>query len=359
MRRRSFSAGLLGLGALGMAPLGLARPSLAQGNTDSRAKLIEGAKREGSLSYWDTVIQPETNDELTAGFRKAYDLPSSFQVNYTLSNTGNLVTRVEQEIAAQRATIDIASIASPTWVFEKVEGGHVLEYDSPEYQHYGRVFEAGLGQPRYFAFNGAYMFVPMWNGDMQDFKLASWRDVPGLLKPGRFSLGDASISVSYLATFMGLRKVLGDDYFRALAKLKPNFLVRSEQIASRLVTNQDMFAVFGQPTRALQNNERGASLKFVHPQEGVVLMPQCSFILKQAPHPNAAKLWIDYILSPEAQAILAKREAMSSGRTSFQSPVPDYAPNMESIKRVDLDWRRLSTADMQKAREDWKAIFSA
>ncbi|HWL80671.1 MAG TPA: extracellular solute-binding protein [Roseomonas sp.] len=353
MRRRRFSAGLLGLGAVA-----LARPALAQGNGDSRAKLVEAAKREGGLSYWDTVIQPETNDALAEGFRKAYGLPSSFQVNYTLSNTGNLVTRVEQEIAAQRATIDIASIASPTWVFEKVEGGHVLEYHSPEYEHYGRVFEANLGQKGYFAFNGAYMFVPMWNGDTQDFKVASWRDVPGLLKPGRFSLGDATISASYLATFMGLRKVLGDDYFREMAKLKPNFLVRSEQIASRLVTNQDMFAVFGQPTRALQNNERGASLKFVHPKEGVVLMPQCSFILKQAPHPNAAKLWIDYILSPEAQAILAKREAMSSGRTGFQSPVPDYAPNIEGMKLVDLDWRALSTEDMQKAREDWRKIFS-
>jgi ABC-type Fe3+ transport system substrate-binding protein len=95
------------------------------------------------------------------------------------------------------------------------------------------------------------------------------------------------------------------------------------------------------------------------PTEGVVLMPQCSFILKKAPHPNAAKLWIDYILTPEAQAILARREAMSSGRTGFQSPVPDYAPNMESMKLIDLDWRALSTADMQKARADWQAIFAS
>jgi iron(III) transport system substrate-binding protein len=353
MRRRNFGAGLIGLGAAT-----LARPALAEGN-DSRAQLIEGAKREGSVSYFDTVLQPETNDELTAGFRKAYGLPSSFRVNYTLSNTGNLITRVEQELQAGRVTMDIASIASPTWVFEKVRDGHVMEYDSPEYQHYGDVFAARLGLPRHFAFNGAYLFAPMWNSETVNFTGRSWQDVPGFVQARRFSLGDASISAAYLATFMGLRRVVGDDWFRAVAQKRPNFLVRSEQIASRLVSNQDMMAIFGQPTRALQNNANGAKLKFLMPTEGVVLMPQCSFILKQAPHPNAAKLWIDYILTPEAQAILARREAMSSGRTGFQSPVPDYAPNMGSMKLIDLDWRALSTADMQKARADWQAIFAS
>ena len=63
--------------------------------------LIEGAKKEGSVTYWDVVIQPETNDALTAAFLKYYGLPSSFKVNYQLLATGNLVTRVEQEIAAE------------------------------------------------------------------------------------------------------------------------------------------------------------------------------------------------------------------------------------------------------------------
>jgi len=48
------------------------------------------------------VIQPETNDRLSAQFREYYGLPASFKVNYQLSSTANLVTRVEQEIGADR-----------------------------------------------------------------------------------------------------------------------------------------------------------------------------------------------------------------------------------------------------------------
>ena len=65
--------------------------------------LIEAALKEGQVSYWDTIFQPETNDALTAEFKKQYGLPASFKVGYTLSATGGLVTRVDQELAAGKA----------------------------------------------------------------------------------------------------------------------------------------------------------------------------------------------------------------------------------------------------------------
>src|SRR5262249_6533029 len=82
----------------------------------SLAQRIDAAKNEGSLTYWDVVIQPETNDALTAAFRKFYGLPSAFPVHYQLSATAPLVTRIEQEINADRITIDVAAVGSPPWV---------------------------------------------------------------------------------------------------------------------------------------------------------------------------------------------------------------------------------------------------
>src|SRR5262245_55848457 len=117
-------------GALAQEP-----PALQGKSPEEKARLtalIEGAKKEGALSYWDVVIQPETNDALTAAFRKHYGLPNSFKVNYTLSITVNLITRVEQELNAGNVSIDVAAVAAPTWMFERVRAGDVLEYDSPE-----------------------------------------------------------------------------------------------------------------------------------------------------------------------------------------------------------------------------------
>ena len=43
--------------------------------------LISTAVKEGSLSYWDTIIQSGTNAKLVAAFRQYYGLPSDFAVN--------------------------------------------------------------------------------------------------------------------------------------------------------------------------------------------------------------------------------------------------------------------------------------
>ena len=174
----------------------------------------------------------------------------------------------------------------------------------------------------------------------------------------RMSIGDATKSVTYLDTYSGLRKVLDAEYFKKIAETKPPFLLRSEQIAGRLVSGEDLMAFTGMPTRAYQYNQKGAKLKFMLPEEGVVLLPQSMFILKKAPHPNAAKLWIDFMLSERGQEALVRGEALISGRAGFKSPLPEYAPSMDSLKIIKIDWESVSTAELQKMREEWTRVFN-
>lgn len=161
---------------------------------DALRARIAAAKTEGSVSYWDAVIQPETNTELTDAFRKAHGLPNNFPVKYTLNATLSLVTRVEQEVNSGNVTIDVASLASPPWINGLIAGGHIMQYDSPQYAAFAKAADAGMGRPGYYAFNGAYMFIPVWSPDHVNFKGKSWKDVLGAVPPGRMSLNDSSNS---------------------------------------------------------------------------------------------------------------------------------------------------------------------
>lgn len=357
--KRIIGAALLGL--LLVPPAFAQIPALKGTSQQEAARikaLIAGAEKEGGMSYIDAVIQPSTNDALVAAFREYYGLPSSFQVHYTLSNTSGLITRIQQEIDASRVTTDVVDIASPSWVFEKAKNGNILKYASPQYAHYTKVFEMGLAKKDYFAFNGSYVFVPMWNADKLNFKGTSLKDVIGAVPTGRMSIGDVSKSAAYLATYTGQRDVMNKKFFQELAAMKPNFLVRSEQIASRLVSGEDLMAYSGMPTRAFQYNQRGAHLKFMFPKEGVVLLPQEMFILAKAPHPNAAKLWLDFVLSETGQSILAKKEALISGRDGFKSPLPEYAPGIDSLHLIKVDWEHISPDKLKEIRKSWTAIFN-
>ena len=359
--RRCLTALALGWLCLPGAAQAADPPAVLAAPADQRDALratIAAAIKEGSVSYWDTVIQPETHDALATAFRSEYGIPAAFAVRYTLSPTLGLVTRVEQEVSAGNVTIDIASIASPPWIDTLVSAGHVLKYTSSSYSAYGTAFAAGLGRPDYYAFNGAYMFVPTWNDDTLKFKGKSWKDILTSVPPGRLSLNDSGNSATALLAYIGLRSVLGTDYFKDLAKLKPAFIVRSESTAERLVTGQDLMAFGGMPTRAYQYNERGANLKFLLPSEGVVLMPQCTFILTKAPHPNGAKLWLDFVLSSKGQTILSKAEALISGRSGFQSPLPAYAPAIDSLTLIRMEWDKITPEVLKAAKAEWLSIFN-
>jgi len=335
---------LLGAPAFAQEPPAVVR---AAGAEKARVTdLIKAATTEGQLSYIDAVIQPQTNDELTAAFRKQYGLRDSFKVNYTLTNASGVITRIGQELQARRVSQDVGGIAALPWAFERARAGDIIEYASPEYAAFDKAIASGLAMKNYFAFNGAYIFVPTWSPETLPFAGKSWKDVVGAVSPGRMNIGDASKSETYLSTYVGLRRVLGVDYFNEVAKLKPNFLVRSEQIVARVVSGEDQTAYFGMPTRVYQANMRG------------VLLAQATFIIKGAPHPAAARLWIDFILSEAGQEILVRNETLISGRTGFKSPIPDYAPSIDALHLVNVDWHAVSSADMKKAREEWMSIFN-
>ncbi|MEN9707593.1 MAG: hypothetical protein RIQ68_1, partial [Pseudomonadota bacterium] len=332
-----------------------------QGQSDAEkariTALVAEAAKEGSLTYWDTVLQPATKNALLPAFIDHYGLPKTFKIEFSEIAPSNMITRLEQEAKAGRATVDVAAIASPIWVAAQARAGTLMKYESPEYKNYSMVAEAGLVENGFYAFNGAYVFVPMWDPDKVKVAGDSWKDVLSVLQEGRVSVGNGAASDATIMTYIGLKTAMGKDYVEALAAKKPVFIPKSETIASRVVTGEDMMAFMGMPTRAYQLNQKGANLKYVLPKEGVTLLPQNFFIMANAAHPASSKLWFDFILSEKGQKIIVEKEAMISGRNGFTSPIPDYAPAINKLHLVHIDWNKMTPDDLQAARREWMAIF--
>jgi ABC-type Fe3+ transport system substrate-binding protein len=81
------------------------------------------------------------------------------------------------------------------------------------------------------------------------------------------------------------------------------------------------------------------------------------FILAKAPHPSAAKLWVDFILSEAGQRVLVEKEALISGRAGFVSPTPEYAPPIDKMNVIKIDWEKITVEDQSKAKAEWLSIF--
>lgn len=349
------------VGGIGSTPVFAADAPALQGVAGAARQQLEqtiaAAEKEGSVDYIEVVMASETAEALAAAFRKHYGLGNAFKVNYTHAGTTAAVTRIDQEIAAKRVRTDAASISVPPWVFAHAAAGNIMEYRSPEYKNYRRAFDLKLGKEGFFVMNGGYFFVPMWDTTRLNFNGKSWKDVVGAVPSGRLAIGNAETSLSVLATYIGVRDLVGVDFFKALAKMKPAIVSQGELAHDRVVTGQDLMSMWGQATHVKRRNARGAHLKLMIPQEGLVLLPQLSFILASAPHPNAAKLWLDFMLSKEGQAIIVDREALVSGREGAPTALAGYDLTIGGLKAAPINWETLREEDLKKAREEWVGIF--
>lgn len=78
----------------------------------------------------------------------------------------------------------------------------------------------------------------------------------------------------------------------------------------------------------------GEPVDIVYPAEGTVISPRPAAIIKTSPNVDNAKAFIDYLLSDEAQALVAKAYLLP-GRTDVKA---ENRANLEEIKTFDVNW---------------------
>ncbi len=97
---------------------------------------------------------------------------------------------------------------------------------------------------------------------------------------------------------------------------------------------------------------KGAPFEFIFPEEGVVSIPLNEALLTNAPHPNAAKLFINWLFSPEAQELLAE-----IGMKSTMPDAPQVVGAPEGLAFNVMDWRTL-VAEYPAQLEMYKEVFA-
>jgi iron(III) transport system substrate-binding protein len=97
---------------------------------------------------------------------------------------------------------------------------------------------------------------------------------------------------------------------------------------------------------AFLKNKEGAPIEATFPPEGVPIIPFADAIPKTAPHPNAAKLFLNWCLSEEGQTFMIKEVGQL---TSLKNP-PAYPkgwdPKTVKVWLPDFD-------EFEKLREPW------
>jgi iron(III) transport system substrate-binding protein len=329
----------------------------AEAQQASSEDRIEAARQEGALTIYSNNMATGTFEALSEGFKEEYGL-EDHDIQYQHLKSGELIARVDQEIMADSVNADVVQLAALNWYyFDLIPNGRLLEYESPEWEHYDIAKSVGAYEPGYWAGN-LYAFTIAYNSQQIQDPPASWDDLLDPALKGKINVGDASKSATYLATYIGLREVLDREYFESLADQEPVIVVSNDQLGQMIADGEYPVGTTIVARVANELAQQGAPIKMVYPEQAVVLLPFPWVILADAPHPESSKLWIDYVSSQEGQTIIAKGDLIFSGRSDVPAPDPDFLPDLSEANVVNLDWEQaLTPENEEKFRKEWTEIF--
>src|SRR5258708_4776871 len=80
--------------------------------------------------------------------------------------------------------------------------------------------------------------------------------------------------------------------------------------------------------------ERGSPVEVIYPAEGAPVIPGPSAVLKEAPHPNAARLYQSYLFNQEAQQLIIDVGALRSAHSQTKER-PGRLPFKDIKKMMD------------------------
>ena len=109
-----------------------------------------------------------------------------------------------------------------------------------------------------------------------------------------------------------LRKLYGNDFWQEFAKQRPKGFDSRAQLFDRLAKGDDRVCALAEYAGYTLYKEKGAEIEFVAPADGLPATPICIGVVDKAPHPEAAKLFVDWALSNRGQAIYQKQTASCS-----------------------------------------------
>ena len=293
----------------------------------SNPDLVAQAKKEGRVTWYTTVSIPESKQFIDM-FEKQYPF---IKVDLLRSGSGPLVNRIVNEYAARNYTADVLQGMSSRGGYTLLRQKNIIgRYESPERKYYPADLKDKEG---YWSSTFQNTFVLAYN--TRSVKPA---DVPktydDLLKPmwkGRQIINDTDSFEWFdgLLRFWGKEKGLA--YFRRLAAQEQIFQ-RGARGRIQLVAAGEAPLTFGYGPHAQSFVNQGAPIEWV-PLEPVVAIVNTVNLAQRAPHPAAAKLLIDFLLSRPAQLKLREMSRIPS-RSDVE---PDPPRLIKGFKKVVQD----------------------
>ena len=309
--------------------------------------LAATAMLAGAAEAADLVIytsQPNEDAQATVdGFKAANP---GIDVEWVRDGTPKIMAKLMSEIEAGNPVADVLLIADTVTLERMKQAGQLMAHKSPEAEN----FDPALYDADGYYHSTKLITTGIMYNTQAGMKPTSWSDLTkaeakGLVAmPSPLTSGAALI---HAQTLTGVES-LGWDYYRAL---KDNGAIASGGNGAVLKSVASGEKAYGMVVdyMPIREKTKGAPVEFVFPEEGVSVVTEPVAILSSTKHEDAAKRFIDYILSEEGQQV-----QLDLGYIPARNGlgVPAGFPERETIKILPVN----ATEALKTSEEDLKTF---
>lgn len=265
------------------------------------ASVEEMAKKEGKVIFY-TSMDSKTANKLGQNFEKKTGISCAVY----RSGTGKVLAKVEAEFAAGKYMWDVCQVSDMTpFIIWSRKG--LLEKYKPK--GFDKFFDFMKDPDGYWLAVKSNTSVIAYNTNYIKKEEApkSWKDLLDPKWKGMISMSNPYYAGTTAVNIACILDLYGWDYYRQLDKNKPYIGTSHGKLETLMIAGERVLIAEQNNYSVLPDKYKGQPVEVVYPTEGVTLSPGPAGILKKAPHPNAAKLFMDYICSKEAQEIIAAK----------------------------------------------------
>jgi iron(III) transport system substrate-binding protein len=310
--------------------------------------VIEAAKKEGKF-VWYTSMPTAGAVAFLDAFKKKYPFLDTGE--FFRSTSYKTYTRINIEKGAGKHLVDCAHVAILAAYREWKQKGWLVKYDSPAYDGYPeKIMDRGYWAPmRTFAIVMAYNKTILPEKEVPE----AWADLTDPKWKGLIGVEGSDSGAQHIQYYV-LNQVMGDGFWKKIAANQPKIFSGSGAMMTGLLRGEIKVAMYSMGFAVYRQREiEGAPIEGIWPKEGCPINIAPLGIMSDAPHPHAARLFMDWALSQEGQAEMVKLVGAYSGRADVSSAKGNPAWGTFTPLYVD-DWDKFNAS-----KDEFKSVWDS
>ena len=351
--RREFLAAVIGSAAI-PAPFG------AFAQTGAAGDLVARAKKEGKVSIYTSTDEAQ-GLPLVEAFKQAYGVA----VDYNGIGTTDVYNRVISEAAAGQVGADVAWTSSMDLQIVLASKGLLDAYKSPEAANFpatsiykDTVYGTSI-EPVAMLYN-KNLLKPEWTPKTRADLIKVLQEHKADLKGKVCSFDPEKSGIGFLLAVTDMRNTQNFwDLAKAFGAADGKVYGSSGAMREKVVSGEHVLAFNVIGSYAMQWAKESPSVGFVFGQDYTAAFQRVASITKNAPHPAAGRLFLDFMLSEKGQGILAAK-GVPPLRTGYKGDLDAEAlgkvtgPN---VKMIPVDEKLVDNLNPKMRAEffqNWK-----